>query len=243
LTFLFPVFRLPPFHYHVKNKVRGYPAQPSIMSSTTKARHIAGHCACGSLRYRIDVTNIDTDLVLSGYCHCSQCQRLNGAPYVWTNHWQYKALTWDPPASGPPPGAPELPKGSEGHFSPNMQTYELMKGRKWKLRCKYCGSPVGSWNAAKFKWTIWPSTLERKQVPGSEKPDTLAEGDYNVPDDIMSRIRGNHHQFYGPWRSVTINDDLEKWTGYKGDSIKVSSTGEPIQKASLHRKIITGIRY
>lgn len=111
---------------------------------------IKGHCACGSLRYRIDVSNIERDLVLSGYCHCSQCQRLNGAPFVWTNHWLYPALTWDPPAAGPPPGAPDASSGS-GHFSPNMKTYGLMEGRKWKLRCKNCGSPLGSWNAAKAK--------------------------------------------------------------------------------------------
>jgi hypothetical protein len=67
--------------------------------------------------------------------------------------------------------------------------------------------------------------LERKEAAGSDKIGVLAEGNYNVPDDIMSRIKGDHHQFYGPWRSVTVHDELEKWTGYKGDSVQVDSSG------------------
>ena len=115
---------------------------------------IGGHCACGALQYRIDVSNVRSDLQLSAYCHCTRCQRFNGAPFVWTTHWLYHAVTWNPPASGPPPGAVESNDGvsvSAGHFSPHMLAYEAMKGRKWKLRCRECGSPMGSWNAARRK--------------------------------------------------------------------------------------------
>lgn len=117
---------------------------------------IHGHCACGSLRFSIDIRNIKNDLALSMFCHCSRCQRLNGSPYIWSNHWLYSAVKWYPTASAPPPGAPTKDGGKPGsieggRFSPNMQTFETMKDRKWKLRCKDCGSPMGSWNAAKGK--------------------------------------------------------------------------------------------
>lgn len=78
------------------------------------------------------------------------------------------------------------------------------------------------------RWTIWPSTIERRKAAGSDKEGVLKEGDYNVPDEIMAFIKGNHHQFYGAWRSIDIDDDLEKWTGYKGDSIQVNSQGKRI---------------
>ena len=119
-----------------------------IMTATDKV--IRGHCACGQLHYSISTRDVDRDLALSAYCHCSRCQRLNGAPYVWSTHWLYSALSWYPPSSGPPPGAPDL-QDAEGHFSPAMETFMTMKDRKWKLRCKKCGSPMGSWNAAKAK--------------------------------------------------------------------------------------------
>lgn len=123
---------------------------------TNDERFIHGHCACGSLRFKIDIQNIANDLTLSMFCHCSRCQRLNGAPYIWSNHWSFDAVQWFPLANRPPPGAPGndgKPNSIEngGEFSPNMQTFETMKGRKWKLRCKDCGSPMGSWNAAKGK--------------------------------------------------------------------------------------------
>lgn len=123
-------------------------ATMSAFNRNTDAIH--GHCACGALQYSIDIRNIENDLKLAAYCHCARCQRLNGAPYIWTNHWLYHAVTWKPLADGPPPGAPESSSSSaEGLFSPAMQTFEALKGRKWKLRCRQCGSPMGSWNAGR----------------------------------------------------------------------------------------------
>lgn len=113
---------------------------------------IHGHCGCGALKYKIDISNIDKDLALSAYCHCASCQRINGAPFIWTSHWEYDAVVWDPPSQGVPPGAPSgNPKNvlmsTTEAFSPSMQIFEALPSKKWKLRCKHCGSPVGSWNA------------------------------------------------------------------------------------------------
>jgi hypothetical protein len=38
---------------------------------------ITGHCECGRVRYEVDA-----DIKDFSHCHCSQCRRLHGAPYV-----------------------------------------------------------------------------------------------------------------------------------------------------------------
>jgi len=38
---------------------------------------ITGHCECGQVSYEID-----SEINDFSHCHCSQCRRLHGAPYV-----------------------------------------------------------------------------------------------------------------------------------------------------------------
>ena len=38
---------------------------------------ITGHCECGRVSYEID-----SDINDFSHCHCSQCRRLHGAPFV-----------------------------------------------------------------------------------------------------------------------------------------------------------------
>lgn len=56
--------------------------------------YTTGHCACKRTRYRLQLTNLQDDLRLSAYCHCTSCQRLNGAPFVWTTHWAEEVVQW-----------------------------------------------------------------------------------------------------------------------------------------------------
>lgn len=210
---------------------------------------LRGHCACGALSYTISLAQIEQDLTLSAFCHCSRCQRINGAPFVWSTHWLYSAVSWSPPSHGPPPGAPG---SNDSHglgqaFSPAISTFETMKGRKWKLRCSTCGSPLGSWNAAKqkyvrialphcddylltarlpYRWTIWPSTLARRPAQAGGPDDVLADGPIDASTAALHAIRPTHHQFYGLWRSVVMRDGLPKWTGYKDESQRVTDEGD-----------------
>ena len=81
-----------------------------------------------------------------------------------------------------------------------------------------------------IRWTIWPTTIRRRRSNSSNSPTgVLAEGDLDVPDFALPHIKAKHHQFYGPWRSVTLNDGLDKWLGYGGESQKVTDDGEPIK--------------
>lgn len=121
-------------------------------TTTTTAGHVHGYCACGRLRYTIDCTNLDSDLTLSAFCHCSRCQRINGAPFVHSLHLKYPAVTWD---SKPEKQSDDPPRAPETGFSPQAETYESLPGKKWKLRCKTCGSPMGTWNGERLKWVSW----------------------------------------------------------------------------------------
>lgn len=76
------------------------------------------------------------------------------------------------------------------------------------------------------RWTIWPVTVERKQADSDGKGGVLAEGAFNVAEDVLTQIAPTHHQFYGPWRAVTMQDGLEKWTGYRAESTRVEEQGQ-----------------
>ncbi|PWN30689.1 hypothetical protein BDZ90DRAFT_229695 [Jaminaea rosea] len=99
-----------------------------------------------------------------------------------------------------------------------MTIFESMEGRKWKQRCSTCGTPMGSWNEAKRRWSIWPSSLARSYQP---EGDGASSPEGAIHPSILAAIRADHHQFYGPWRLMNINDDLPKWDGYKEQSQRV----------------------
>lgn len=42
---------------------------------------IEGVCYCGHTTYTVH--NPQDNIKVSAYCHCSRCQRLNGAPCIW----------------------------------------------------------------------------------------------------------------------------------------------------------------
>lgn len=135
--------------------------------------YVDGHCHCGKTRFRLSLTDIESDLALSAFCHCTKCQRLNGAPFVWTTHWEKEAVEWietvesgssDSPTSTQSQsplrslGGAQLipldetkPSIPSARYTASMVAYETMQGRKWKQRCAACGTPMGSWNEAKMR--------------------------------------------------------------------------------------------
>jgi hypothetical protein len=51
---------------------------------------IEGACLCGAIRYRVDGLPVQTTL-----CHCADCRRASGAPYVaWTFFRADTPLVW-----------------------------------------------------------------------------------------------------------------------------------------------------
>ncbi|CAD6929597.1 unnamed protein product [Tilletia controversa] len=136
-------------------------ARSTPSTSDGAIKPLTGSCFCKSLQYKLHPQSPD-DCTLTAYCHCSKCQILNGAPYVWTTHWVERAVTWidgstdsnaDASVSTPQdknetllPNKPDLPR--------SLQTYNTMPGRKWKIRCRICGTLLGSWNEHKREWTL-----------------------------------------------------------------------------------------
>ncbi|EGG02604.1 uncharacterized protein MELLADRAFT_66138 [Melampsora larici-populina 98AG31] len=193
------------------------------MTSST-LQTLSGSCFCENVQFSIDITNkaqssidsetsensiktIPENLTLSAYCHCTNCQRLNGSPFVWTTHWKQESLKWL--------NSTMIPfKHLEEGISDKLDIYESMPGRKFKLRCKNCGSPVGSYSIVKKEWTIWGTTLER--FKSNEKS----------ANDSTSNIKGwefikpDTHIFYGT-RILDVVDKLSKWAGYEGESEKL----------------------
>ncbi|SAM72238.1 related to Chitin deacetylase 1 [Ustilago bromivora] len=176
---------------------------------------LRGHCNCGALEYQLDAT--PANLLLSAYCHCTRCQRINGAPYIWTTHWKKEAVTWSSPASSPSTQKQVDARVQQvmGSSVTTAQLYESVPGRKFKLRCSECGNPMGSWNDAKQQWSIWPSTLARPEGDKTGIPGTEA-------------FPATAHMFYGPGRIATVTDDLPKFAGYPNESQQVDRNAEPL---------------
>ncbi|PWN45251.1 hypothetical protein IE81DRAFT_364268 [Ceraceosorus guamensis] len=207
---------------------------------------VPGHCACGALSFIIDL-NVGRPST-SAYCHCTRCQRFNGAPFVHTLHLPFAAVSWMPEACEDV-GAPHLdsntlqeaqmdrenrgfPKARGGSWSELLETYEAQAGRKWKLRCKVCSSPMGSWSVVRNGWSIWPPTIQRAPSTAEEAsnhnntnntPTSHFTGKQLASQKAWRLMRPDHHQFYGPWRSFDVQDDgRDKFIGYKGKSERVA---------------------
>ncbi|PWZ02924.1 glycoside hydrolase/deacetylase [Testicularia cyperi] len=177
---------------------------------------LRGHCACGSLEYQLEAAA--ENLKLSAYCHCTRCQRLNGAPYIWTTHWTKNAVSWSTSSSSSAVSTSEhaeTVKRVLGSQVTSAELYESVAGRKFKIRCANCGTPMGSWSEPKQQWSIWPSTLER---PNGDKSGL--EG--------TESFQPTAHQFYGAWRMVTVRDDLPKFLGYPNESPQVDRDAQPL---------------
>jgi len=148
---------------------------------------------------------------LSAYCHCTNCQRLNGSsvgplyiiwltshlyeciacPFIHTMHFEASAFTWTHNDT------PEL----------HLDSFVIPeKPHKQRWRCKTCGSGVASHNKNTGRWSVWGCQLERNE-------------DGKIKD--WNNIRPTAHMFYGT-RVLDISDDLGKWEGYENQSVKLS---------------------
>lgn len=180
---------------------------------------LRGHCDCGALEYQLDAS--PANLRMSAYCHCTRCQRINGAPYVWTTHWTKQAVTWSSPAastSSSPSSSKSVDQQVQRVMGANVTTaqlYESMPGRKFKVRCSECGNTMGTWNDFKQEWSLWPSTLARPNGDRTGLPGA----------DIFPATA---HIFYSKWKIATVTDDLPKYEGYPNESQQVDRNGEPL---------------
>ncbi|KAF9566959.1 hypothetical protein CPC08DRAFT_681732 [Agrocybe pediades] len=103
----------------------------------------SGGCFCGSARYQV----VGKPL-LSAYCHCTLCQRLNAAAFILTVHFSASQFSWT-------------------HAEPHndvLDSYSVAT-KPWKVRwrCKACGCTIASHNTKLDKWSIWGAQLDRDE--------------------------------------------------------------------------------
>ncbi|KAK0545294.1 hypothetical protein OC846_005723 [Tilletia horrida] len=183
---------------------------------------LSGSCFCKALQYDLHPIN-RSDLTLSAYCHCSKCQILNGAPYVWTTHWTDRSVSWREgheltasaaAAQHQEQGDDLLPNRPASDLPRSMQTFCTIPNRKYKIRCRECGTPMGSWNEAKREWTLWPTSLDRPTAENSTDVGSVLQ--------VATWFAPDHHQFWGPWRAVELKGDgLPRYAGYAANSERI----------------------
>ncbi|KAK9900043.1 hypothetical protein P389DRAFT_165174 [Cystobasidium minutum MCA 4210] len=148
-------------------------------------KEIEGVCYCGQTTYTVQ--DPQDNLKVSAFCHCSRCQRLNGAPCIWTTHWKAEGVIWHA----------------------ETQRYEVVEGVKYRLRCKNCGVPLGTWNERKKQWSLWPVHFRLR----GDKSNRLRVED-------VEWLKPTAHIFYST-RIVEIADTLPKYEGYEGESERI----------------------
>ncbi|KIJ53608.1 hypothetical protein M422DRAFT_201818 [Sphaerobolus stellatus SS14] len=158
------------------------------MIYTFETTPLEGSCFCGAVTFKVI-----PPALLKGYCHCSNCQRFTGSPFLHTVHFPESSFQW----------THVDPLNSNDHPLTQLDTYTYEvpgKATKIRYRCKTCGVTVANHNKDKKKITF-PGTL----FPRDE--------DKKIRDDVWELIKPDNHIFYGT-RRIEIDDDLGKWEGY-----------------------------
>ncbi|KAF8963953.1 Mss4-like protein [Flammula alnicola] len=100
-----------------------------------------GGCFCGLASYQVKGLPL-----LSAFCHCSLCQRLNAAAFILTCHFPASRFAWT-------------------HAHPDSDTLEsyAVASKPWKIRwrCKKCGCTIASYNSKLDQWSVWGVQFER----------------------------------------------------------------------------------
>ncbi|KAH9849353.1 Mss4-like protein [Lenzites betulinus] len=100
-----------------------------------------GSCFCGAVSY-----SVAGSPVLRAFCHCTNCQRLSGCPFVHTIHFPAANFSWT-------------------HPSPHEDFLDayVIPDKPWKtrFRCKKCGACVSSANSKLNKRSVWGAHLAR----------------------------------------------------------------------------------
>ncbi|KAG6851404.1 hypothetical protein H0H93_005802 [Arthromyces matolae] len=101
-----------------------------------------GQCFCGSISYQVAGTP-----TLRAYCHCTNCQKLSGAPFIHTIHFPSAAFQWTNKDA----------LIDMDSFNPPSKPY------KTRYRCKNCGVCVASKNSLTEQSTIFGVHLQRDE--------------------------------------------------------------------------------
>ncbi|EKM77017.1 hypothetical protein AGABI1DRAFT_77800 [Agaricus bisporus var. burnettii JB137-S8] len=98
-----------------------------------------GSCFCRSLSWRLE-----GEPLISIYCHCTICQRMNGAAFVHGLHFPFSSFSWTHSNSD----AVAISQPTSSH--------------PWVIyRCKTCHSYIGATNSNSKVWSLKSAHLKR----------------------------------------------------------------------------------
>ncbi|KZT27545.1 hypothetical protein NEOLEDRAFT_1130521 [Neolentinus lepideus HHB14362 ss-1] len=116
-------------------------SHPQEVENKTKV--IRGSCFCEGVSYAVTGKPL-----LSAFCHCTNCQRLTGCPFVHTIHYDFPDFSWTHP---------------EPYIS-RLSAYGIpSKPWKTRYRCRKCGCTVASHNSRTNHWSVWGAQLGRAE--------------------------------------------------------------------------------
>ncbi|KAH9913228.1 uncharacterized protein B0H18DRAFT_888684 [Fomitopsis serialis] len=178
------------------------PASKEVLDEAA-GQQLSGGCFCGQASYTFSAT----DVLRTAYCHCTQCQKLTGCPFIHTIHLRSSAVSFALPSSAATAPtlssticASEIELNSLPHV---LRAYNTpLKPHKTRLRCTTCGTCVASMNSLTGTTSVWGVHLARS--PSGR----ICEWD---------KVKPTAHIFYGT-QLVDIKDVLGKWSGYENNS-------------------------
>ncbi|KZT70589.1 hypothetical protein DAEQUDRAFT_725117 [Daedalea quercina L-15889] len=163
---------------------------------------IHGGCFCGEVRYTFSPSSIKR----SAYCHCTQCQKLSGCPFIHTIHLFSSAVSFTLAPSGDSKTEKSTILASDidaNALPSSFRTYNSpVKSHKTRLRCATCGTCVASSNSQTGTTSVWGVHLTRSQS------EHISHWD---------KVKPTAHIFYDT-HLLEIKDGLSKWSGYEGSS-------------------------
>ncbi|KAF9486390.1 hypothetical protein BDN70DRAFT_794092 [Pholiota conissans] len=118
-------------------------SSPQVFDNSDASLVHRGGCFCGSASYQVKGLPL-----LSAFCHCTLCQRLNAAAFIHTSHFPASGFEWT-------------------HSNSELDVLEsyAVASKPWKMRwrCKKCGCTVASHNTKLDKWSVWGAQFERDE--------------------------------------------------------------------------------
>lgn len=190
------------------------------MSQSDATLFFEGSCFCGSASFKVEGKPL-----LSAYCHCTLCQRLNGmststlgyqslrfkAQYAMTCvymsgcaflhglHYPTQSFAWT-------------------HQNTSAIFPNPIPGSYWIIwRCRDCFTFIAAHNISEDKWTVRSAHFRRN-----------TEGQI----ENWHLIKPTAHIFYGT-RMLDVQDDLPKWDGYEYKSARLCVDTEKEQREPL----------
>ncbi|KXN88585.1 hypothetical protein AN958_07104 [Leucoagaricus sp. SymC.cos] len=109
-----------------------------------------GSCFCGDATFRVE-----GEPLISVFCHCTVCQRLNGCSVVHGLHYPSGSFTWT-------------------HGNPDAIFTKASKGHAWTVwRCQRCYTFIAAHNGSEEKWSVKGSHFKRNAKGSIENWDLV----------------------------------------------------------------------